>query len=309
MTDEAAPEKYAWAVNFMRRVEHARDVLRPSTLRRLFRKPKWPPLPGAYRVGDPSAAVAICTLTDSGLMEELAPLPGVAIVGRVFTANLGIERIVLNLTARPNIRFLLLCGPDSPLFRPGQTLLALARNGLTPERRIIDAEGYLPVLAPQAASHAERFREHVEVVDRIGETDPARIASAVAELVQRNPRPVASTDTEKPIQTQSFRLIRIGGHREPLAYDPKGFFVIGTDRKRRELVVHHFLPDNQPAHELRGRSPEAIMLGMLKEGLVSQLSHAAYLGGELAKAETAVRLDLAYEQDRPLTAKGEGNAS
>jgi hypothetical protein len=43
-------------------------------------------------------------------------------------------------------------------------------------------------------------------------------------------------------------------------------------------------------------------LGLLREGLISQLSHAAYIGGELAKAEAALHLDLRYRQDRPLTA-------
>src|SRR5690348_12506171 len=45
-----------------------------------------------------------------------------------------------------------------------------------------------------------------------------------------------------------------------------------------------------------------MLLGLLREGLVSQLSHAGYLGGELAKAEAALRLgsDVRYEQDRPL---------
>src|SRR5262249_32922099 len=36
--------------------------------------------------------------------------------------------------------------------------------------------------------------------------------------------------------------------------------------------------------------------------LVTQLDHAGYLGAELAKAETALRLGLRYVQDRPLRA-------
>jgi len=34
--------------------------------------------------------------------------------------------------------------------------------------------------------------------------------------------------------------------------------------------------------------------------LISQKSHAGYLGVELAKVETALGLKLNYEQDRPL---------
>ena len=43
-----------------------------------------------------------------------------------------------------------------------------------------------------------------------------------------------------------------------------------------------------------------MLLGLLREGLVTQLSHAGYLGEELAKAEAALRFDLRYDQDRPL---------
>jgi tetrahydromethanopterin S-methyltransferase subunit A len=43
-----------------------------------------------------------------------------------------------------------------------------------------------------------------------------------------------------------------------------------------------------------------MLLGLLREGLVSQLSHAGYLGVDLAKAEATLRLDLRYEQDQPL---------
>ena len=42
------------------------------------------------------------------------------------------------------------------------------------------------------------------------------------------------------------------------------------------------------------------MLGLLRDGLVTQLSHAGYLGEELAKAQTALQFGLRYDQDRPL---------
>ncbi|HKI45145.1 MAG TPA: hypothetical protein VKA08_07450, partial [Balneolales bacterium] len=85
-----------------------------------------------------------------------------------------------------------------------------------------------------------------------------------------------------------------------ITYDPNGFFVITLDRDAGEIVVRHYLPDNTPAHEMRGRRAESVILGLLRVGLISQMSHAGYLGIELAKAETALRLNLPYEQDHPL---------
>jgi hypothetical protein len=87
-----------------------------------------------------------------------------------------------------------------------------------------------------------------------------------------------------------------------LQYDPKGYFVISLDRDEEQIVLRHYLPDHTAAHEMRGRVAESMLLGLLREGLVSQLSHAAYLGAELAKAEAALHLELRYRQDRPLQA-------
>src|SRR5262245_1530497 len=92
--------------------------------------PAWPVVDGSYRLGDPQAPVAVCVLTSDELLTPMAALPGVAIAGEVQTANLGIERIVLNVTANPSIRFLLLCGKDSRLFSQGQSLGALLENGV-----------------------------------------------------------------------------------------------------------------------------------------------------------------------------------
>src|SRR5258708_258302 len=85
----------AAAVRMFHRMDSMLDLIRGAPLRliRSVRKvPVWPITSGAYTVGDPKAPIAICTLTSNGLMEPLAKLPGVAISGRVYTVNLGIEK-------------------------------------------------------------------------------------------------------------------------------------------------------------------------------------------------------------------------
>ena len=42
---------------------------------------------------------------------------------------------------------------------------------------------------------------------------------------------------------------------------------------------------------------------LLEKNLVSQMSHAGYLGAELTKAETALKLNLKYVQDQSLKYK------
>jgi tetrahydromethanopterin S-methyltransferase subunit A len=268
----------------------------------------WPVVDGSFVVGQPEAPVAVCTLTTERLPERLVEADGVAIAGQVYTANLGIERIILNVTANPAIRFLLLCGKDSKLFRPGQSIGALIEDGVDDERRIVGASGYEPVLPNTPPDRIDFFRRQVELVDWTGEDDPDTLAEQIAGLAARNPGRFAETLTAgaaasaQPAVSASFAPIRPGGQRQPLQYDPKGYFVISIDREEEQIVLQHYLTDHTPAHEMRGRLAEPMYLGLLREGLISQLSHAAYIGGELAKAEAALHLDLRYRQDRPLTA-------
>lgn len=261
----------------------------------------WPVFAGSYEVGDPQGPVAICTLTSEPLIQPLAHLPGVAITGKVYTANLGITRIVVNITANPAIRFLLICGKDSPLFHPGQSLVALVEHGMDDEHRIVGAIGYEPVLQTLAPERVERFRRQIEVIDWSGEEDARHLEQRIGELTARNlGRFSAEESADRAAGEERFVSIRPGGVRKPLQYDPKGYFVIALDREQEQIILRRYLPDHSPAHEMRGHAAESMLLGLLREELVTQLSHAGYLGGELAKAEAALRLGLRYDQDRPL---------
>lgn len=51
---------------------------------------------------------------------------------------------------------------------------------------------------------------------------------------------------------------------------------------------------------IKGASAEDIANTIIKRGLLSRLDHAAYLGRELAKAETALNLSIPYKQDETL---------
>ena len=202
----------------------------------------WPVIAGSYEVGDPQGPVAICALTTESLIAPLARLPGVAIAGKVYTANLGITRIVLNVTANPAIRFLLICGKDSPLFHPAQSLVALLERGVDAERRIVGAIGYEPVLSMLDPALVEQFRQQVEVVDWAGEEDLQALEEGIESLVARNPGRFAAGDGSAGMlqAEERFMPIRPGGVREPLQYDPKGYFVITPDREQEQLFLDAF---------------------------------------------------------------------
>src|SRR5467141_1480948 len=262
----------------------------------------WPLMPGTYQVGDPNGPVAVCALTSEKFVSPLVGVQGVAIAGIVYTANLGITRIIVNITSNPAIRFLLICGKDSALFRPGQSLLALSEHGVDGQRRIVQAAGYDPVLPSIDPEQVAQFRKQVEVLDWTGEEDVELLRERIKSLAVRNPG-IFVTDQTKAIPSKSgeeFVPIRPGGQREPLIYDPKGYFVITIEPQQKEIILRHYLPDHTPAHEMRGRGATSMLLGLLRDGLVTQLSHAGYLGEELAKAQSALQFGLRYDQDRPL---------
>jgi len=85
-----------------------------------------------------------------------------------------------------------------------------------------------------------------------------------------------------------------------LKLDPKGFFVITIDPKNNKIVVEHYDYRRRIKKKISGDSAEALYKTIVEKGLVSQLDHAAYLGYELGKAETALNKGLNYTQDKKL---------
>lgn len=266
--------------------------------------------------GEPPAAggerIAVCSLSSRELLEPLSELPGVALVGTLMTANLGIEELVRTLARRPAIRTLLVCGRDSPRFHAGQSLLALFRRGVDADcRRIRGAAGYLPVLPTVSLADVERVRSRVELVDAVGECDPSVLRELVAKLSPPEHAGVGPAGRERaaarPPQPahgdqNGFRRLRAGGRRSGISGSLNGFVVISLDRRARLIVLRHYDNDLTPRHEMTGTRAESMLLGLLNARVIHEPSHAGYLGGELTKAETALRLGLEYDQDLPLRA-------
>jgi tetrahydromethanopterin S-methyltransferase subunit A len=297
----------AAAVRMIRHMEVAKDWLRGGPLQRRVRRlaggSGWPPVPGAYAVGDPAGTVAVCTLTSNDLMAPCAQIPGVAIAGRVYTVNLGIEKIIQNVTGNPAIRFLVLCGKESPVFQPAQGLRALFDQGVTAERRINGALGHLPVLDHIPAAQIEAFRQQVELIDRTSLREIASLRVEVAALVARRALPIADAArwaAVEPVEASNIVRLPPGGGGAPIEYDATGFWIFSLDRDAGQIVARHHLPDNTPAHEIRARTADGILQSIVLHRLVSQTDHAGYLGIELAKAEAALRFGFRYEQDQHL---------
>jgi tetrahydromethanopterin S-methyltransferase subunit A len=220
------------------------------------------------------------------------------------TPNLGIEKIILNTISNPNIRYLLLCGKESPVFKVGQAFECLFRHGVDKDKRIIHAEGHFPVLSNLPLEKIDHFLRQVYFVNLIGEKDEDAVLQSINQVEIKSPQPVNFewNDTTSQEET-AFTELKPGGKRTPLDYDQKGFFVITVDNTKKEITVKHYYKNNRPGFIIKGHSSEAILLSILDKDLVSQMSHAGYLGAELSKAETALKLNLKYTQDQSLRNK------
>ena len=258
----------------------------------------WPPLPGDYQVVRYRAPVAVCTLNSSALAARLAshPYEGLAISGTLHTENLGIERVIKNVTANPNIRFLVLCGEDTQQaigHLPGQSLVSLFENGLDDRDRIRGARGKRPVLKNVEREHIETFLKQIELVPMIGEEDVEVIARAVADCAGRTP----GVFSESPADDAGPEVIEA---REPerLTLDPAGYFVLYPDSARRRLVAEHYTNAGVLDCTVEGPTASGIYATLIDRKLLSRLDHAAYLGRELARAERALNTGEPYVQDR-----------
>ena len=125
----------------------------------------WPPVRGDYVVGNRNARVAVVTLA------SLLQVGGPAIIGPCKTENLGVEKIVANVISNCSIRFLVICGVESKGHLPGNTLLALHRNGIDEQGRIIGSKGAIPFIQNLSPEAVLRFQEQVELIDCIGIED------------------------------------------------------------------------------------------------------------------------------------------
>ncbi len=82
-----------------------------------------------------------------------------------------------------------------------------------------------------------------------------------------------------------------------MALDQAGYFVILPQRESGTITVEHYAYDNALLRRIVGRDARSIYWTIVENNWVSQLSHAAYLGKELARAESALQLGLEYVQD------------
>jgi tetrahydromethanopterin S-methyltransferase subunit A len=261
----------------------------------------WPPVSGEYVVLSATAPVAVSTLANVALADQLAarrPV-GLAIVGKTETENIGIDKIIKNSISNPALRFLIVCGIDSKGHQTGQTLLSLAQNGVDASRRVIEADGKRPVLQNVTGNEIEQFRAQMQVIDMIGCTNVDDIGARIAALAAE-PAADCSCDCccdDSTTNKNTPQKITATDPDIAIKLDKAGYFVVLPLPQKGLINVEHYSYDHTLLRIIEGETARALYLTIVENGWVTELNHAAYLGKELAKAELSLQHGLKYTQD------------
>ena len=92
--------------------------------------------------------------------------------------------------------------------------------------------------------------------------------------------------------------------------DPKGYFLIGVDKKKNFIQVGYCKftrlgnsPTNDMIAIVKGKTAIEIVNTLIREKFISTLQHAADMGIELHKAELSLKYGIKYIQDKDLEIK------
>ena len=155
----------------------------------------YPPEDGRYIRGNDLSPVAVAVILNcepEKMPREIESLvragaeAGAALSGSVQTENIGFEKMICNIVANPNIRYLIVGGPESEGHLTGQALKALLQNGIDEKKRIIGTEAPHPILFNVPIELVERFRKQLTLVDLQFEENPDVVRRAVWSCYQED---------------------------------------------------------------------------------------------------------------------------
>lgn len=175
--------------------------------------PDYPPEEGRFIRGNDFSPVAVAVIlntdadkvpSDLEALVRAAAESGAALSGTVQTENIGFEKMICNIVANPNIRYLILAGPESPGHLTGEALKALMANGVDAQKRTIGTQAPHPFLFNLPMEFIERFRKQLTLIDLQFEGDPDVIRKAVWSCYQ-----------EEPVAFRGYTLCDPGAYPEP----------------------------------------------------------------------------------------------
>jgi len=218
----------------------------------------WPLVKGDFHSGDANSCVAVITM-GSHLDEQGICDAGAAMCGSCKTENLGLEKVIANYIANPNIRFMILCGTEVKGHLSGQSMVALHKGGVK-DGRIVGAEGAIPFIENLNDAAIKRFQEQITVVNIMETEDLAAIKAKINELKAKDPGAFAADAIVVEVKEAAGSAEETGGEVQPIS----GEMAIITARIKiiEKMVTNIGYRDKFAAGVYAGKI-EGLMIGLI----------------------------------------------
>jgi len=139
------------------------------------------PIPEEFYIGNDNSSICICTLSSIKLLKEIKNseiINKVAIVGRLFTENKGIDSIIKYVNQNKKIKTIIVCGKEVWGHKSGHSLFELHKNGVDNNNRIINSTSPDPFLTV-SESEIKYFQKEITLVNLIDETNMKLIINQI----------------------------------------------------------------------------------------------------------------------------------
>jgi len=157
----------------------------------------YPTEEGRYLRGNDFSPVAVAVVLmydedkipkDIETLARVGVESGAALSGTIQTENIGVEKMVCNIIGNPNIRYLILTGPESPGHSTGEAIMSLIKDGIDERKKIRNTMAPTPYLFNLPTEYIERFRKQiVSVVNLLNRGTPDLVRKAVWSCYQETP--------------------------------------------------------------------------------------------------------------------------
>jgi len=139
------------------------------------------PIPEQVYFGNLKSHIAICVLSSIPLLKEIENselMNNISLVGRLFSENKGIDSIIRHVNSNSNVKIIIICGKEGRGHKPGSSLIALYKNGVDGDGRIINSHSPDPFLTVSKIE-VKKFQSRVRIINKIGITNFEEISSLV----------------------------------------------------------------------------------------------------------------------------------
>jgi tetrahydromethanopterin S-methyltransferase subunit A len=256
---------------------------------------KWPFVSGNYLVLDDTAPIVIVMPDNPELAEDLAALSirDLCMISPACRSASDIEKLIRNVESNLAIHSIVLANGEEQTYPAMEALCAIFGGD---EECSEKAASLVHAVRGRLGSlDIDTLQDRIKVVDMLGCVDIDKIIAGVNKLGSEAVRSNAGFRVQDPDSDAGIeRVIAPSSIATDLQLDKAGSYVIRT--QKRSIVVEHLNSKGELLRIIEGTTARDICTTLIRNGWVSKLDHAAYLGCELTRAEAAVRHGTPYEQ-------------